>query len=139
MRRLGRRGYAGVRYRRFGNTELTVSEVGFGCARIGGVFQRSSKKDQVGLLRQAFAAGITVYDTADMYAQGDSERLLGDAFRKDRQRIIITSKVGYCFPARPGFASSITPIVKKVAHGLGVTRQRLPRRMLSTVSDQDFS
>jgi len=88
-----------VRYQHFGKTDLTVSEIGFGCAGIGGLFQ-ASRREQVSLLRQALDDGITFYDTADMYAQGQSERMLGEAFRSNRDEVIIASKVGYLFASR---------------------------------------
>ena len=139
MTHWGRRARGGMRYRRFGNTDLTVSELGFGCARVGGVFQSASKADQVRLLRESFHAGITLYDTADMYAQGDSERLLGEAFSRDRDRVVIASKVGYRFANPGGIASHAKPVVRGLARRLGVRRDRLPRKIVSTVSEQDFS
>jgi aryl-alcohol dehydrogenase-like predicted oxidoreductase len=128
-----------MRFRRFGNTQLTVSEVGVGCARIGGIFQTASKQDQLRLLRASFDAGVNFYDTADMYAQGDSERLLGDVFRHDREKIVIASKVGYRFPSRRGLISRVKPLVQPLMSRLGLKRQRLPRRMVTTVSAQEFS
>src|SRR3981081_764786 len=89
---------ARMQYRRFGNTELTTSEVGFGCARIGGVFHRTGPKEVVALLRRAFDEGITFFDTADMYTQGESERLVGEAFRRQRERVLIATKFGYQLP-----------------------------------------
>ncbi|HEX8966525.1 MAG TPA: aldo/keto reductase, partial [Chloroflexota bacterium] len=63
-----------MQYRRFGNTELTVSAIGVGCARLGGFFQDASRDDVIRLVQQALDAGITLFDTADMYTQGESER-----------------------------------------------------------------
>ena len=67
-----------MRLRAFGNTPLQVSELGLGCARIGGVFQGDTLSF-VRLLAVARDAGITFFDTADMYSQGESEALLGKA------------------------------------------------------------
>jgi aryl-alcohol dehydrogenase-like predicted oxidoreductase len=128
-----------MRNRRLGNTDLSVSEIGFGCARIGGVFQQGSKQDQLRLLRASLDAGITFYDTADMYAQGDSERLLGEAFRQDRDRVVIASKVGYRVPTRMGLASRIKPLVKPLVSRLGLKRRQVPRPVLARVSAQEFS
>src|SRR5258708_21794165 len=101
-----------MRQRRFGNTPLTVSEVGFGCARIGGVFQGSSRGEILNLLRASRDAGITLFDTADMYTQGESERLLGQAFGHDRQRVVIATKFGYRLPSQKQLGSRIKPLLK---------------------------
>ncbi len=82
-----------VQTRVFGSTDLIVSEFGLGCARIGGIFQR----DPAGfldLLSGARDAGINFFDTADMYSQGESEVLVGRAFRQNRERVVISSKAG---------------------------------------------
>src|ERR1700759_1790667 len=82
----------------FGNTDLRVSPVGLGCARIGGIFQRDARSF-VELLAAARDRGINFFDTADMYSQGESEELIGRTFRRGRERVIIASTVGYCLPA----------------------------------------
>ena len=128
-----------MRYRTFGNTDLTVSEVGFGCARIGGLFQGSSPAEVVRLLRDALDAGVTLYDTADMYAQGESERLLGRAFRGRRHDVVIASKVGYQFSSGRRLLTRVKPLLKPLVRQLGIRRQRVPAGMLNTVSSQDFS
>src|SRR5260370_3491910 len=101
-----------MQYRRFGTTALTTSAVGFGCARIGGVFQDSSRTEIVALLRRALGEGITFFDTADMYAQGESERLVGEAFRNDRDRVVIASKFGYRLPAQKQLINQVKPLLQ---------------------------
>jgi aryl-alcohol dehydrogenase-like predicted oxidoreductase len=128
-----------MQYRRFGKTQLEVSAIGIGCARLGGALQDSSRPEQLRLLQAAFDAGITFYDTADMYAQGGSERLLGEAFEKQRHSVIIASKVGYHFESPGGVTAHVKPLVGRIARQIGLRRSHVPRGMLSTVSDQDFS
>src|SRR5438105_7956439 len=103
-----------MHYRPFGSTGLTVSELGFGCARIGGVFQGGSRSELIALLRRAFDEGINFFDTADMYTQGESERLVGDALRGVRERVIIATKGGYVLPAQKQLISRIKPLLKPV-------------------------
>lgn len=123
--------------RAFGNTDLKVSEYGLGCARIGGIFQG----DQRAFLRLFAAAadsGINFFDTADMYSQGESEVLLGKAFRKQRDRIVIASKAGYVLPGRRRFAARIKPLLRPVIKALKIRRDRLPSGSRGALT-QDFS
>lgn len=126
-----------MQLRDFGNTSLRVAEYGLGCARIGGVFQGNSA-GFLDLLAFAFERGINFYDTADMYSQGESERLLGKAFRGKRDRIVIASKAGYCLPAQRRLAGKIKPLLRPVVRLLKIRRDRLPSASRGVLS-QDFS
>lgn len=124
--------------RHFGATDLMVSEVGFGCARLGGVFQSVSRADMQRSLRQALDAGITLYDTSDMYCQGESEELVGRAFRGRREQVVIASKVGYCLPARRKLVAKVKPLLKPVIRRLGISRRALPSGASGALT-QDFT
>jgi aryl-alcohol dehydrogenase-like predicted oxidoreductase len=127
----------GMRVRPFGRTDLQVSELGLGCARIGGVFKNNSG-DFVKLLMAALDGGINFFDTADMYSQGESEKLIGRAFRGRRDRIIIASKAGYVLPSRRKLVARIKPLVRPVIRLLGISRHHLPTAVRGAVV-QDFS
>jgi aryl-alcohol dehydrogenase-like predicted oxidoreductase len=90
-----------MRYRQFGNTDLNVSEIGFGAWAIGGnamagntpigwgpADDATSKK----AIHAALDAGINFFDTADVYGLGHSEELLGNVLEKGEA--IIATKVG---------------------------------------------
>lgn len=84
-----------MKYRKLGNTGIEVSEIGFGTWGLGGnsygpVDDNVSKT----ALRFAFDSGITFYDTSDLYGNGHSEEVLGDALHDVRDKIIISTKVG---------------------------------------------
>jgi aryl-alcohol dehydrogenase-like predicted oxidoreductase len=128
-----------MQFRRFGKTHLTVSEVGVGCARIGGVFQESSRNDALKLLRHAADSGLTFFDTADMYTQGESERLVGEAFQHNRQSVVIATKFGYVLPTQKRLGARIKPLLKPVVARLGLTSRHIPSSMRGTVARQDFS
>ena len=114
-----------MRVRPFGNTGLQVSELGFGCARIGGIF-KNDPSAFVDLLAAAYDRGIAFFDTADIYSQGESEKLLGKAFRRRRDRVIIASKVGYSLPAQRQFVARIKPLVRPLIRLLRIKRENLP-------------
>jgi aryl-alcohol dehydrogenase-like predicted oxidoreductase len=128
-----------MKFNAFGKTGLSVSEIGFGGSRIGGVFaDKSSSADAVNVLRKALDSGITFYDTADMYAQGESESLIGTAFRGRRDQVVLATKGGYCLPARRNLIKRIKPLVRPVVQALGLKRARLPAGISGALS-QDFS
>src|SRR6476469_6327679 len=91
-----------MQYRRFGNTQLNVSEIGFGswaiggAANVGGVeigWGDSDDNVSVKAIETAIAAGINFFDTADFYGLGHAEELLGKAIG-NRSDMIVASKVG---------------------------------------------
>lgn len=126
-----------MKVRPFGDTDLQVSELGLGCARIGGIFQRDPAAF-VELLRAAHRRGINFFDTADMYSQGESESLIGRAFRGRRDQIIIASKVGYCLPAQRRLVARVKPFVRPLIRLLGLKRAQLPGAVRGALA-QDFS
>lgn len=87
-----------MRYRRLGDTDLQLSEIGFGAWTIGSDWWGHIDDDQaIVLLNRAHDLGITYYDTADQYGQGRSETLIGRAFKGRRDRVVIGGKFGYDF------------------------------------------
>src|ERR1700730_14174292 len=58
-----------------------VSVLGLGCARLGSLTEPRSRRESLSLIAAAVNAGITLFDTADIYAQGESERILGEALK----------------------------------------------------------
>jgi aryl-alcohol dehydrogenase-like predicted oxidoreductase len=81
-----------MQYRALGNSGLEVSEIGFGAWGIGGWGERDDEEAQRAL-RQAFDLGINFYDTALGYGDGHSEKLIGEAFKRQREQVIIASKI----------------------------------------------
>jgi aryl-alcohol dehydrogenase-like predicted oxidoreductase len=128
-----------VRYRQFGKTGWRVSEVGFGGARIGGLLaQDGGRATSLRTLEAACDAGINFYDTADMYSQGESEILVGKAFRKKRDKVLIATKGGYCLPGRKRLIQLIKPFAKPIVRSIGVRRSAFSAAWTGTIS-QDFS
>lgn len=83
-----------MKYKKLGNSDISVSVIGFGCWAIGGkkwgpTDDSQSKK----ALLKAADLGVNFYDTADFYGYGHSEELLCEAF-KNRDDIIIATKCG---------------------------------------------
>ncbi len=89
-----------MQYTRLGNTGLIVSRMAFGSMTFGsgeGAFGSVYKVNQAvanNLVARALDAGINFFNTADAYANGQSEEMLGQAIGKRRQEVVIASKVG---------------------------------------------
>lgn len=92
-----------MNYRKFGSTDLVVSEIGFGAWGIGGPAMVGElaigwgdvdDNTSIKALHKSFDLGINFFDTADFYGFGHSEELIGKVFG-NRGDIIIASKVGH--------------------------------------------
>jgi aryl-alcohol dehydrogenase-like predicted oxidoreductase len=85
-----------VRKRRFGNTDLEASEIGFGTWALGSSWWGDvSEADGERLLRRALELGITFFDTGDAYGRGTNEELVGRVLAPHRDEIRIATKFGY--------------------------------------------
>ena len=84
-----------MRYRRFGTSDLEVSEVGFGTWTLASNWW-GEVADKRGMLDAALDAGITFFDTAPVYGDdGFGESLMADFLRSHRDEIVLTTKCGY--------------------------------------------
>ena len=84
-----------MRYRQL-TPDIQVSEVGFGNWTVTtGWWGDYTEAEAVDLHRAAFDAGITFFDTADAYAEGYAERVLGRALADVRDQVVIATKFGY--------------------------------------------
>ncbi len=87
-----------MKYRTYPNSDVTVSEVGFGLwTTATGWWGEKSDDEAVGMLREAYDLGITLYDAADTYGNGRSEEQLAAAFGDRRERVVYATKFGYDF------------------------------------------
>ncbi|RAS70132.1 aryl-alcohol dehydrogenase-like predicted oxidoreductase [Lentzea atacamensis] len=84
-----------MRYRTLGERGPTVSVVGVGCNNFG---SRLDEEGTAAVVHTALDAGITLFDTADMYGgeggRGSSERLLGAALKGRRDEVVLATKFG---------------------------------------------
>jgi aryl-alcohol dehydrogenase-like predicted oxidoreductase len=85
-----------VRTRRFGDTDLEASEIGFGTWALGSTWWGDvSESTGQRLLNEALELGITFFETGDAYGQGVNEELVGRVLRPHRDRIQLSTKFGY--------------------------------------------
>ena len=76
---------------RLGGSALEVSLVGLGCNNFGRRVDRAGTR---AVVDAALEAGVTFFDTADIYGSGESERFLGAALTGRRERAVVATKFG---------------------------------------------
>ena len=79
-----------MKYRNISGTDLSISEVSFGCMSLPTGNDKANKY----LLHQAIDSGINLFDTADLYDHGDNEVIVGKALKSYRNKVYIATKVG---------------------------------------------
>lgn len=83
-----------MNYRQLGNTDMKVSELSFGTWAIGGAWGKTDDREALRALAYAMDRGVNFFDTADVYGDGHSERLLAQATKGKEDEIYIATKFG---------------------------------------------
>jgi aryl-alcohol dehydrogenase-like predicted oxidoreductase len=83
-----------MEYRELGRTGWKVSEISFGTWAIGGTWGDVDDKESVAALHRALDLGVNFFDTADVYGDGRSERLLAQLRRERHEEFYIATKAG---------------------------------------------
>ncbi|HEY3909954.1 MAG TPA: aldo/keto reductase [Stellaceae bacterium] len=79
--------------RKLGRAGIEVSVLGFGCGAVGGLMVRGSPADQERAVARALDFGVTYFDTAAMYGNGESERNLGRVLKSLKPELTLGTKV----------------------------------------------
>jgi aryl-alcohol dehydrogenase-like predicted oxidoreductase len=88
-----------MRYRRLGKTGYEVSEVGLGAWQLGADWGEVDESTALATLHAAADAGVTFFDTADVYGDGRSERIVGRFLReRSDPRLVVATKMGRRVP-----------------------------------------
>jgi aryl-alcohol dehydrogenase-like predicted oxidoreductase len=83
-----------MEYRELGRTGWQVSALSFGAWAIGGTWGPTDEAESLAALRKAVELGVNFFDTADVYGDGISERLLAKLKKETREPIHIATKAG---------------------------------------------
>lgn len=81
-----------MKYRRLGSSALEVSELSFGTWAIGGAWGHKNDEESLRALDEAIGSGVNFFDTADVYGDGHSERLLARATKGKEDTVHIATK-----------------------------------------------
>jgi aryl-alcohol dehydrogenase-like predicted oxidoreductase len=83
-----------MNYRELGRTGWKVSEVSFGAWAIGGSWGQVDDSESLAALHKAIELGVNFIDTADVYGDGHSERLIAQVLKEHNQQIYVATKAG---------------------------------------------
>jgi aryl-alcohol dehydrogenase-like predicted oxidoreductase len=98
-----------MKYRAFGNTGFSAGEVGLGTWQLGSSWGEVTEEVALQTLRAAVQAGVNFLDTADVYGDGRSERLIGRFLKETREPIFVATKLGRS--GNPGWPKNFTRAV----------------------------
>lgn len=85
-----------MKKRILGKSGLEVSALGLGCMGLTfGLGPAINEADAIKLIQRAIELGVTFFDTAEAYTQGDNEKLLGKALKPYRNKVVIATKFGF--------------------------------------------
>lgn len=116
----------------------SFSRLGFGCARIGSFNNPMSDRESDRLLEHALDLGITLFDTADIYGQGDSEKAVGRLLRGRRDAAFVVTKVGQRFSAKARVMRPFKRVLKPLIARSAGARAGVSARRAATMAT-DFS
>jgi aryl-alcohol dehydrogenase-like predicted oxidoreductase len=102
--------------RTLGRSGRMVSALGFGCWAIGGPWQSDGQpagwgqvddQESIAAIRRAVDLGVSLFDTADVYGCGHSERVLGQALAGVRDQVVVATKFGLVFDEQRRTSSGV--------------------------------
>jgi aryl-alcohol dehydrogenase-like predicted oxidoreductase len=83
-----------MKLRKLGSQGLEVSEISLGCMGMSEFYGPADESEALATIDRALELGVTMFDTADFYGSGDNERLVGNALRSRRDRVVVATKFG---------------------------------------------
>ena len=100
-----------------------ISRLGLGCSRIGSFNNPLPDRDALRLVQSALDMGVRVLDTANVYGQGDSERLIGRALKGRRDDAFVVTKCGMSYSPRIWLLLPLKPLLRPLLRPLLARRR----------------
>ncbi len=86
-----------MKIRKLGNTGVELSAIGLGCMGMSFAYGPTDEQESIKTLQRSLDLGINFWDTADMYANGENEKLISKVLVPNRDKIFIATKFGFRF------------------------------------------
>lgn len=86
-----------MKFRTLGNTGKQLSAIGLGCMGMSFAYGPADEQESIRTLHKALDLGVNFWDTADMYANGENEKLIAKVLVPNRDKIFIATKFGFRF------------------------------------------
>jgi methylglyoxal reductase len=113
-----------VEQRRFGDTDLVCSALGFGTWELSTTQYGDIDVDEASqAVNEAIDRGITLFDTAEVYGPYHSEEILGQALGRRRQDVVLVTKVGFRYDQENKVAGRDSSSASVIAHAEGCLRR----------------
>jgi Predicted oxidoreductases (related to aryl-alcohol dehydrogenases) len=102
--------------------------LGMGCARVGSFSNPATLRQSRTFLEEAARAGMSLFDTADIYGQGDSERVVGQAAARMQPMPVVVTKGGQQFSGKARLLSAVKPLLRPILSRRGSANAVTARR-----------